>query len=568
MKLPIKGVTALLFMLFPLYGYTQDVVPVVSNITCDYGGTKIMPSETAKALRTSSARSGNITINGCADMPDSLKVALQIASDVWSCYMPIGTSLDLDVVYEDVQDADIKTEVSYLASTNSSSETTYYPLCLYRKIFGETQTDSPDAVIHINKNTNWSVGIGNGISPTSKNLSYALLTAVAKAMGFGASVLYDETKDNIVFPFPNGMSAFDKLIFSEDGIHMSDLDNSRPNELKDFVQQDCNYLYAAQNDARYRLYAPKQFDENKSLKYLSDPNRLMYYKDEGVKDLFIDEVTLDLLNTIGWSKPDNNIKTAGEGINDTGIASAYQSHTFSIQTDNTEITEHQWEYKLPLATGGYETVATSSDAEFTTSAITDEEKYKHTIDGDIRGLITFTGKSNGENVTGTYCLTSELKPHILSANIISITKNPKSPDYYDIVVEVHYEGGNYLHSTIEEEHSSIVNTVFSNTPYYTRLTFTDVDLYGSAQVTITARNDYGSDTAVLEIPSITSSIDNVLPDIDASTDYSSIKVFTPSGLYLGNAESINQIGKFDKGLLILKMQGKSGRIKTIKYINK
>lgn len=221
-----------------------------------------------------------------------------------------------------------------------------------------------------------------------------------------------------------------------------------------------------------------------------------------------------------------------------------------------------------MATGGYETVATSSDAEFTTSAITDEEKYKHTIDGDIRGLITFTGKSNGESVTGTYSLTSELKPHILSANIISITKNPKSPDYYDIVVEVHYEGGNYLHSTIEEEHSSIVNTVFSDTPYYSRLTFTDVDLYGNAQVTLTARNDYGSDTAVLEIPSITSSIDNVLPGIDASTDYSSIKIFTPSGIYLGNAENINEIGKFNKGLLILKLQDKSGRTKTVKYINK
>ena len=90
-----------------------------------------------------------------------------------------------------------------------------------------------------------------------------------------------------------GLSAFDKLIFSEDGKHLSDLDNSRPNELEDFVQQDCNYLYAAQKEARYRLYAPKQFDENKSLKYLSDPNSLMYYKDEGVKDLVIDEVTLD-----------------------------------------------------------------------------------------------------------------------------------------------------------------------------------------------------------------------------------------------------------------------------------
>lgn len=482
--------------------------------------------------------------------------------------MPIGTSLDLDVVYEDVQDADIKAEVSYLASTNSSSETTYYPLCLYRKMFDKIQADCPDAIIHINKNTNWSVGIGNSISPTSKNLSYALLTAVAKAIGFGASVQYDETKDNIVFPFPNGMSAFDKLIFSEDGKRLSDLDNSRPNELEDFVQQDCNYLYAAQNDTRYRLYAPKQFDENKSLKYLSDPNSLMYYKDEGVKDLVIDEVTLDLLNTIGWNKPDNNIKIIGKDIGNTGITSAYQSHTFSIQTDNTEITEHQWEYKLPLATGGYETVATSSDTEFTTPSITDEEKYKHTIDGDIRGLITFTGKSNGENVTGTYCLTSELKPRILSTNIISITKNPKSSDYYDIAVEVHYEGGNYLHSTIEEEHSSIVNTVFSDTPYYTRLTFTGVDLYGSAQVTLTARNDYDSDTAVLEIPSITSSINNVIPDINASNDYSSIKVFIPSGLYLGVVENICEVEKFNKELLILKMQDKNGRTKTVKYINK
>lgn len=136
------------------------------------------------------------------------------------------------------------------------------------------------------------------------------------------------------------------------------------------------------------------------------------------------------------------------------------------------------------------------------------------------------------------------------------------------MVEVHYEGGNYLHSTIEEEHSSIVNTVFSDTPYYTRLTFTDVDLYGNAQVTLTARNDYGSDTAVLEIPSITSSINNVIPGINENTDYSSIKVFTPSGLYLGDAENINEIGKFNKGLLILKMQDKNGRIKAVKYINK
>jgi hypothetical protein len=40
-----------------------------------------------------------------------------------------------------------------------------------------------------------------------------------------------------------------------------------------------------------------------------------------------------------------------------------------------------------LATGGYETVATSSDAEFTTSVITNEEKYKHSIDSDIKGII-------------------------------------------------------------------------------------------------------------------------------------------------------------------------------------
>lgn len=565
-------ITILLFATFSLYTHAQETVAIDFDFTCQPGGTKIFPTEAAKSQRLSSNNSGNITIDhtDCVDMPDSLKVALKIASDIWSGYMTDNDALNIKINYNDINNVDIKTSVYYHAPY-SSGKFVYYPISLYKKIFGERPQNAPDydAIIHINKNTNWSVGIGNGNSTTSKNLSYALLRAIATAMGFGSSIHYDR-RQNITFYFSNGFSVFDSLIFSEDGKRMENLDNSRLQEFKDFVQHNNGDLYAAKKENGYKLYAPEQFDENKSLKYLIDENSLMYYNDTGTKDLIVDETTLDLLNTMGWNMFNNKeIKIIGKGIDDTGITSAYQNHTFYIKADGMTITNHKWEYKLPLKNGGYEIVATSSEVEFVIPAITNEDKYEHTIEGDICGQIIFEGMADNTSVRSTYNLTLELKPHILKTNIISISPSPRNADYYDVVIDVYYEGCHYVHSTIEEEYSSIVNTAFSDTPYYTRISFTDVDLWGYAWVSITLRNEYGNDNTVIEIQrpeSVTYYTSSDIKDIKQNS--CNIKIFSPSGIFLGNIKDTDELKNFAKGLLILKFQDEKGHSKILKYMHK
>ena len=212
-------VAALLLVVFPLHGLTQEVATLVYDDVCNYGGTRIVPSEDAKSLRVSSQRAGVVMADDtyCAGMPDTLKLALKIAADVWSGYLATGDSLKLQVYYDDIQGADIRTEVYYSTMPGSVPDV-YYPLALCRKLNGGLLEDSPryDAVIHINKNAEWCVGIGDGMSGATKNLSYGLLRAMGSALGFGSSVQYDNG-GRLTLGFGDGVSVFDKLVFAEDG---------------------------------------------------------------------------------------------------------------------------------------------------------------------------------------------------------------------------------------------------------------------------------------------------------------------------------------------------------------
>lgn len=231
--------------------YSQDREVLVFNEDCSSGSIKIVPSQDAKVKRTSSKNTGVITmdLSNCADMPDSLKVALYIASDVWSGYLNEGDSVNLDIRYDDTNESDISAEVSYLPSVDQI----YYPQCLYRKLFPVNNRSAfsyPDAIIHINKNTNWCVGVGDGASSDLKNLAYGMLRSVATALGVGSSVKKD-SRNNVVFGFRDGMSVFDKNIFSESGKRMESLSNNSGKEFNDFVQQQNGCLYFYKKEKAY-----------------------------------------------------------------------------------------------------------------------------------------------------------------------------------------------------------------------------------------------------------------------------------------------------------------------------
>lgn len=188
----LKILLASLFSAVSLCGHSQNVVTLVHDDVYDCGTVTIAPSDDAKRLRLSARRSGCVVMaaNGCEKMPENLKIALKMASDIWSGYMASGDTLKLQVSYDDMPGADIRTEVNYSALP-SSADKVMYPLALCRKLAGKGLGNVPetDAVIHINSNTQWCVGAGRDAVAASKNLAYAMLRAMASALGFGSGML-------------------------------------------------------------------------------------------------------------------------------------------------------------------------------------------------------------------------------------------------------------------------------------------------------------------------------------------------------------------------------------------
>lgn len=494
-----KILLASLLSAVSLCGHSQNVVTLVHDDVYDCGTVTITPSDNAKRLRLSARRSGCVVMegNGCEKLPENLKIALKMASDIWSGYMTSGDTLKLQVSYDDMQGADIRTEVNYSALP-SSADKVMYPLALCRKLAGKGLGNVPetDAVIHINSNTQWCVGAGRDAVAGSKNLAYAMLRAMASALGFGSSVRYDN-EGNIVFGC-GGMTAFDRLIFAEDGTRMEDLPVSDHTSLENFVCPAAGYLYVLNAEERYKLYAPKKFDVNRSLRFLTSAESLMYYKGEGKIDMPVDDVTLSLLGATGWSMADDaKVKIAGRDIDDTGIASAYKSHTFYIMAGDNAVSDRRWECRLPLKSGGYETIATSADEEFTVPVVAegDEDRYRRTIDGDIRALVTLEGKAGGEDVKSEYVMTLEMKPRILSAGLVSVEPDEDNESYNKVTIEVRYEGSNDISAMLSEKSGFFIYPCTSYTPYYATMTFTYIDLTDGASVEVYAENAYGRDTA-------------------------------------------------------------------------
>lgn len=559
----LKGVLFLLLLcnLNNIYAQIKDTLVIES--VYDNADINIVPTSTAKMQRMSSKRGGKIIYDVPSEMPDSLQVAVKVAKEIWESY--IDDTMNVDIRYVDLDDIDIRVEVDYSLYSNDN---VYYPDCLYCRLFS-VSNDKYDGIIEINNKTNWRVGIGDYNVPNTKNLSYVMLQSFAAVLGFSSSVQPNRRGD-LAFKFIRSMSVFDRLLFSNGGERMEDIPITSSTAIGNLVQQDSGYLYILKADEKYKLYAPKIYDRNRSLRYMLAPDCLMHYDEIGNstnKDLVVDDVTIDILNAIGWDISNKNFRIIGRDIDETGIASAYTSHSFYIQSTGMNITNHNWEYKLPLKTGGYSTIMTSSSAEFIIQPITNENIYEHTLEGDIKGIITFTGISNGEEIKDVYNITLELKPHILSAEVVSIIQSDRYDDYYNAIIDIYYEGCHYLHASVEEEYSSSMNTYYSDRPFYTRLKINDIDGYGYAWINIIVRNEYGSDEVIIEIPYqdfTTRSTTEV--NIVNEKRYSKIDVFSIDGKYITSIISLNELSKYNDNVLILKLYNDNGYIKTVKYI--
>lgn len=571
----------ILFILLPKISFGEDVTEVEQLTFYDRFNqstaeeSSILSILDKKSRVSSNAGKFNVTLE---NIPDSIATCIYAAVDIWESVIQNESPIYLTFKYSNIESGnDIETSVQYY----SADKTTFYPKCLYYNIHANRPNNdsNSDAIIAINQNSKWDCSHSNTILSGTKNMTYALLRSIATALGFGASVTTKDVNGSeiIVFGLTRGHSIFDYYVQSSSGNKLSDIANRgyRVNsDLESFVQPTNETIYVQCDDKQHNLYAPAVFQPYKSLVYLNDENSLMHYNlVAGNKYLQIDNSTKKLLSQIGWTFKSKEVEIIGVGIEENGIASAYESHQFNIQNNTDgEITNASWSFSLPLKDGTDCIICEkTSDLTFEIPAIGDDDRYRVNINGDIYGEIVFTGIIDGNVVTDTYRVSLELKPKIKSVNIIR--KESNAPyDSYNLYYTVEYYGSNMLKVEVEEDYSYEVPTYYIYEPFVAHIVTKNISSNYYAWVDITVENEYGTDTYTIELPPYSDDSSpgttTDLMDITQPADISNVKIYSINGVEILSTANIEDVHLLQKGMYILKLYREDNNIRTIKYFKR
>lgn len=559
---------------------SQEVEKLTFVEKFQQGGNTTVTSILPKEQRLSSGYQGTIKINWSGEVPDSVRICAEVAADIWCSCLDNNDTIRLECHYEELDNNnDVEVEILYRPKTDI-----YYPTSLYSHLWGVDfgELTNADAEIYINKKMVWDCSHNEIIVPSARNMTYAMMRAIAISLGFGSSVTKKTIRGNeiIVFGSKSGCSIFDSFIFSSDGQYLKNINNigNRNNPALTSFSEPKNgiYIYALTQDDKYKLYAPSSFEIYKSLTYLDNEESLMHYDlRTGTKQFRVDEVTKELLHAIGWNfKASKDIEIVGEGINENGITSAYEGHTFSLRNNvGGTITNACWKYTLPLANGGDTIISTSENTlVFSIGSVNDESKYKININGDIYGKVSFTGSINGKVVQDTYNLSLELKPHINNVNII-LKKESHLIDYYDISFVVEYTGTNMVTVSVEEEYSSKLRSQSVYEPFLAHVYIQSITSFNYAWIDIEAENKYGKDIYTVELPpfegennrNLIMSGEQAYPQ---SQNYTDIDVFDINKNKISRIQNLKELHTLHPGLYILKYYKEKECVKTTKYMRR
>lgn len=474
---------------------SQDIVELTEELNFDFSYRDLNVSNQAKSMRASKRGGGKIVLNTIENTTSKeLITSINVAKDVWENYIPSGDTIKIDVYFESNLNSDISLGILYQLDNEQGL---YYPSCLYRKKF-DAITSNYDAMIHINTSTNWSIGLGKENSHAQKNLTLAFMQCICKCLGFGTSLKTGSR--GVEFKQRRNATIFDSFVVCSNGTKLTDY-LSNNNALQLFATGQLGDVCFIGNNTNARLYCPSVFDDNYTVKATFREDSLMDYDVENHDyDLLVDDLTLNILNELGWNfNSSSAVSIKSDDIDNTGITSAYSSHSFYIFPSQNNISSCSWKLILPSTDGTPTTCAESNNQTFVIPAVSNPDAYEHSIEGDIHGCVTFDGVVDGETVHLTYPIILELAPRIISASVISTMANPENPNYFDAVVEITYEGSHYIHAYVEEEYNPYLTSYYSSTPFYTKMYLTNIAAYGDAWLDITVRNDYGSDNQSLDL---------------------------------------------------------------------
>ena len=443
-----------------------------------------------KEQRVSSS-SGDIILIYDDALPDSIKVALTAAKELWEAKLPTRQPIYISVAFEPLDD-----DIAMVADVAdySSSGLVGCPSALASQINNIPcgSIEFPDGYVFFNSNIDWNCNFSDRYA-SEYNLPTIALRGIARCLGFGASVTYIE-QDGFQFYFGYPLY-FDKLLYNN-GARLSDIPQ-KSREMADFVTSDNVYLKTGSHN--YKIYAPERYINSVSLCYLDGGSSLMSYSlGQGNVALGIDDATVDILRAIGWDLPLLGFRIQCSDISDTGIGSAYSSHTFSLSKGNENVSNYSWTFSLKDNTGGYVKISGGTSEEFTIDKISSPENYFVNINGDLEGRIECDYTVGGQQYSAEpFMLSLELKPTILSIDNLTIERNEEEFTF-SLAFDVRYAGADFVTFEIEEEYNTMVPNYRVYEPYIAHVNTGAITFLYYSWVYVTVSNKYGSTTETME----------------------------------------------------------------------
>lgn len=572
MKYKVSLIT-LISVLFSICGIAQErkivrYMEYVKSQTDEQGITQPIVSKNQRV----NSKAGSIHLVYEDNVfPDSMLISIRAAVEIWEAKLcnkqPIFVYLD----YYDLNDDNLSLlcDVYYFESSEGS-----LPSALnsqIRNVCGDI--DMPDAMISFNSNVSWNCNHDSQVNIEGVNVFSSMLRAVALSLGFGTSATTYEEPNKVVFPTSPNKSRFDNLIRSNTGIWMKDLE-SGSKELLNFMclgaSGGCS-IYAYKDDIQYKLYSPATYELGKSLVYLDNKNSLMHYAfGEGNKCFQIDNLTIELLNAIGWniSLIPEELEIFSNQLDETGVGSAYENYTFEIKnTSNKKIVNPKWTYKLFDKDSESPIVIQMANSEkFEIKSVNDLSKYYITSNGDLKGEINFECTIDGVDISiRPYRLSLELKPIIKAITDIEIIKHSNSRS---ILGKVCYSGADHVTIQVEEDFSSVLCTTHIYEPFLAHMQIDHIVRQYAAWVDIIVSNKYGYVIETIELePDYTRLNHNNTSEMLNCDNDGSIEIYSLEGSLIYKVKSYEDIYKYlQSGIYIIKIVNSQNLVEFKKVI--
>ncbi len=491
---------AFLSLIISIPASGQDIVTLTYSERYGYKNEKPVILPMLDKVQRSNKYSSAIVLTN-ENLDEETKKVVDYVFSVWESNILNCESIFIDIRYDNIEE-DIRTTVQYFQMPGNI----YVPLPLkyYLESFGKRDNTTPDGIITINSNVDWDYGLGDNIVSDKPNLAYGIMRAVGRILGFGSSVSVTSTGD-FVCGCRKGYSVFDGLISNSNGVKLTSISYSgnRNPAMKEFLNANGSEFFIKTSGNQYKFMSPPYSLTNPPLVFLEDEMSLMGgVLNTGSHILQVDGITKDILKEIGWRLDESlPVRIVSQDIGDTGLASAYEPHAFSLDRGGQTITNPTWTLKLPKSDGSIETTILQDNG-FTCSvpALSEIDSYKVNSDGDIEAKLYFSGILNGKEIKAVpFTIRLELKPLIEYAVIEKLEFNA-AHDLYDAYYKVKYRGANRIEVSVEEEFGSILQVQDIWEPYVARGVTKTITAPFYVWIDFTARNDYGESVYTIELP--------------------------------------------------------------------